>query len=91
MSAVKKDSITYCLVQKDEDCCCEVDSKAILIQPYNKSHVLPVVAMLNILAKGYTYRNEDAEMVVEAKLREKLYFRGSLDNLHGRVLEEIAH
>lgn len=46
---------------------------------------------------GYTSKgkicngNEDTEMAVEAKLREKLYFRGSLDNLHSRVLEEIAH
>ena len=46
---------------------------------------------------GYTSKgkihhgNEDTKIAVEAKLREKFFFRGSLDNLHSRVLEAIAH
>ena len=35
--------------------------------------------------------NGDTEMAVEAKSRKKLYFTESLDNLHSRVLEEIAN
>jgi len=50
LNAVKKFRCSFS--HKDEAGCCVVDSKVILVWPYNKLHILPAVRTLDILAKG---------------------------------------
>lgn len=89
LNTIKK--FRYCFNPKDEGSCSEVNTDAIINTALGQIACSVWGEDVGYTPTGKIPRgNEDTEIAIEATVREKLYFRGSLNN-HSRVLEEIAH